>query len=191
MSTPAASEDPGVLLTLALKDDFRSRGLPTEVMAASFRNVDQVVSLAACDHLTIGKTGLFRGSETEAKKETAVTARAKYLCCGSDHRAKALCFELFVERLTSFRRYEAKSGGMLATQSWLKGAAWGAGAVKGDAMAVKCCKRSCAREMSWRVESPLIFVTASGRDDVDLSIEPLPSFLAPSLPKLTLFTPTK
>lgn len=49
-----ASEDPGVKLTTDLKDYFVAHGLPTEVMGASFRNVDQVEALAGCDHLTIG-----------------------------------------------------------------------------------------------------------------------------------------
>lgn len=54
---PNASEDPGVVLTVDLKEYFVAHGLPTEVMAASFRNADQVAALAACDHLTIGKRG--------------------------------------------------------------------------------------------------------------------------------------
>lgn len=54
---PCASEDPGVVLTLNLKEYFVAHGLSTEVMAASFRNADQVAALGACDHLTIGELG--------------------------------------------------------------------------------------------------------------------------------------
>lgn len=53
VSAPA-SEDPGVVLTNDLKGYFTAHGLATQVMAASFRNVDQVAALAGCDHLTIG-----------------------------------------------------------------------------------------------------------------------------------------
>lgn len=56
-AVPCASEDPGVVLTADLKKYFVAHGFSTEVMAASFRNADQVAALTACDHLTIGKRG--------------------------------------------------------------------------------------------------------------------------------------
>ncbi|CAM9930627.1 unnamed protein product, partial [Sphacelaria rigidula] len=49
----SASEDPGVVMTNRLQHFVRDQGLRTEVMAASFRSVDQVAALAGCDHLTI------------------------------------------------------------------------------------------------------------------------------------------
>lgn len=51
----SASEDPGVVMTNRLQHFVRDQGLRTEVMAASFRSVDQVAALAGCDHLTIGE----------------------------------------------------------------------------------------------------------------------------------------
>lgn len=54
---PCASGDPGVVLTVDLKEYFVAHGFSTQVMAASFRNADQVAALAACDHLTIGERG--------------------------------------------------------------------------------------------------------------------------------------
>lgn len=51
----SAEEDPGVVMTSDLKNYFVTQGLATEVMAASFRSVDQIVALAGCDHLTIGE----------------------------------------------------------------------------------------------------------------------------------------
>lgn len=58
----SASEDPGVVMTVDLKEYFVAHGFSTQVMAASFRNVDQVAALTACDHLTIGERGR-RGSQ--------------------------------------------------------------------------------------------------------------------------------
>ena len=46
-------EDPGVISVTKIYNYFKERGLKTEVMGASFRNVDEIKELAGCDLLTI------------------------------------------------------------------------------------------------------------------------------------------
>jgi len=48
-----ADEDPGVLFVRGVYAAFKKLGYPTQIMGASFRNVDQVLGLAGCDLLTI------------------------------------------------------------------------------------------------------------------------------------------
>ncbi|HKJ94650.1 MAG TPA: transaldolase [Gammaproteobacteria bacterium] len=52
-SNYAPDEDPGVLSVRSIYDYFKSHGLETVVMAASFRTTGQVEALAGCDRLTI------------------------------------------------------------------------------------------------------------------------------------------
>jgi len=49
----APNEDPGVKSVRGIYDYYKSNGIKTVVMGASFRNVDQIKSLAGCDNLTI------------------------------------------------------------------------------------------------------------------------------------------
>ncbi|APX25874.1 MAG: transaldolase [Rhodobacteraceae bacterium] len=49
----APDEDPGVKSVRRIYDYYKSNGIETVVMGASFRNVDQVKALAGCDNLTI------------------------------------------------------------------------------------------------------------------------------------------
>ncbi|SLN25771.1 Transaldolase [Aquimixticola soesokkakensis] len=46
-------EDPGVKSVRAIYDYYKSNGIKTIVMGASFRNTDQIEALAGCDRLTI------------------------------------------------------------------------------------------------------------------------------------------
>jgi transaldolase len=46
-------EDPGVLSVTAIFNYFKTYGYKTEVMGASFRNIDEIIELAGCDLLTI------------------------------------------------------------------------------------------------------------------------------------------
>ena len=46
-------EDPGVLSVTRIFNYFKTYGYKTEVMGASFRNVDEIIELAGCDLLTI------------------------------------------------------------------------------------------------------------------------------------------
>jgi transaldolase len=47
------AEDPGVVSVTSIYKYYKHFGYETEVMAASFRNVDEIVELAGCDLLTI------------------------------------------------------------------------------------------------------------------------------------------
>ena len=49
----SADEDPGVISVTKIYNYFKEKGLKTEVMGASFRNVDEIKELAGCDLLTI------------------------------------------------------------------------------------------------------------------------------------------
>ncbi|MFN9545552.1 MAG: transaldolase [Cyanobacteriota bacterium] len=46
-------EDPGVISVSKIYNYFKTYGYKTEVMGASFRNIDEIIELAGCDLLTI------------------------------------------------------------------------------------------------------------------------------------------
>ncbi|MEB3241375.1 MAG: transaldolase, partial [Synechococcus sp.] len=46
-------EDPGVISVTKIFNYFKAHGYSTEVMGASFRNIDEIIELAGCDLLTI------------------------------------------------------------------------------------------------------------------------------------------
>ena len=64
-------QDPGVLSVREIFNTFKSRGLDTIVMGASFRNADQIEALAGCDKLTISPALL----EELAQREGGLTRR--------------------------------------------------------------------------------------------------------------------
>lgn len=49
----ASADDPGVRSVTRIYNYFKRYGYPTIVMGASFRNLDEILELAGCDHLTI------------------------------------------------------------------------------------------------------------------------------------------
>lgn len=46
-------EDPGVISVTSIFNYYKTHGYTTEVMGASFRNIDEIIELAGCDLLTI------------------------------------------------------------------------------------------------------------------------------------------
>ena len=52
-ATYPGPEDPGVVSVTAIFNYFKTYGYKTEVMGASFRNIDEIIELAGCDLLTI------------------------------------------------------------------------------------------------------------------------------------------
>ncbi|SMY09971.1 transaldolase [Flavimaricola marinus] len=61
----APDEDPGVKSVRRIYDYYKSNGIKTVVMGASFRNTDQIKALAGCDNLTIAPNLLDElGSDT-------------------------------------------------------------------------------------------------------------------------------
>jgi transaldolase len=67
----APEEDPGVKSVRAIYDYYKSNGISTVVMGASFRNTDQVKALAGCDNLTIAPKLL-----DQLENDTAALPRA-------------------------------------------------------------------------------------------------------------------
>jgi len=57
-------EDPGVISVTKIFNYFKSNGYKTEVMGASFRNIDEIIELAGCDLLTISPKLLQQLDET-------------------------------------------------------------------------------------------------------------------------------
>jgi transaldolase len=62
----AAHEDPGVVSVTAIYNYFKKFGYNTEVMGASFRNLDEIIELAGVDLLTISPALLDELQSTEA-----------------------------------------------------------------------------------------------------------------------------
>jgi len=59
-----AFEDPGVVSVTKIFNYFKSNGYKTEVMGASFRNIEEIIELAGCDLLTISPKLLQQLKET-------------------------------------------------------------------------------------------------------------------------------
>jgi transaldolase len=67
-SYPGA-EDPGVVSVTQIFNYFKTYGYKTEVMGASFRNVEEIIELAGCDLLTISPALLDQLRHTDAELE--------------------------------------------------------------------------------------------------------------------------
>ena len=65
----APEEDPGVLSVRAIYDYYKSNGVKTIVMGASFRNTGQIKALAGCDRLTIAPALMSALAEDDAVLE--------------------------------------------------------------------------------------------------------------------------
>lgn len=63
----APDEDPGVLSVRRIFAFYKTRGLPTVVMGASFRTTAQVEALAGCDRLTVAPALLDELARTEGE----------------------------------------------------------------------------------------------------------------------------
>lgn len=63
------TEDPGVISVTEIYHYYKKYGYNTEVMGASFRNVDEILELAGCDLLTISPQLLDTLSKSEGKVE--------------------------------------------------------------------------------------------------------------------------
>ncbi len=59
------NEDPGVVSVTKIFNYFKTYGYKTEVMGASFRNIDEIIELAGCDLLTISPKLLDQLNRTE------------------------------------------------------------------------------------------------------------------------------
>jgi transaldolase len=109
--TYAPDEDPGVLSVRRIYDHFKSNGISTVVMGASFRNTDQIKALAGCDNLTIAPKLLDElandnadlpralAPETETGSTTAMMDEADFRW---DMNADAMATEKLAEGIRNF-----------------------------------------------------------------------------------------
>ena len=72
----AGTNDPGVRSVQQIFNYYKNRGIATEVMGASFRNVGQITALAGCDLLTISPDLLATLAATRAPLTRALDAAA-------------------------------------------------------------------------------------------------------------------
>jgi transaldolase len=71
----AGANDPGVASVRKIFDYYKSQGVATEVMGASFRNVGQIVALAGCDLLTISPDLLAQLAANDTPMVQALVAK--------------------------------------------------------------------------------------------------------------------
>ncbi|MEY4298696.1 MAG: hypothetical protein RLZZ423_1875 [Cyanobacteriota bacterium] len=67
-------EDPGVVSVTQIFNYFKTYGYKTEVMGASFRNIDEIIELAGCDLLTISPALLDQLRSTEGDLQRRLNA---------------------------------------------------------------------------------------------------------------------
>ena len=72
----AGANDPGVQSVARIYTHYKRYGITTEVMGASFRNVDQIIALAGCDLLTISPDLLSALQASDAPVPQALSAAA-------------------------------------------------------------------------------------------------------------------
>ena len=72
-STMSGLNDPGVLSTSKIYNYFKYFDIKTEIMGASFRNIDQIQALAGCDLLTISPELLEQLQLTEGELATRLS----------------------------------------------------------------------------------------------------------------------
>jgi len=72
------AEDPGVISVTEIFNYYKTYGYGTEVMGASFRNIEEIIELAGCDLLTISPKLLdqLRSSEADLPRKLDGTAPA-------------------------------------------------------------------------------------------------------------------
>lgn len=76
VSEIAATEDPGVRSVTQIFNYYKKFGYPTQVMGASFRNIDEICELAGCDLLTISPKLLKELEQTEGTVTRKLDAEA-------------------------------------------------------------------------------------------------------------------
>lgn len=74
-----SSEDPGVVSVTEIYNYYKKMGFKTQIMGASFRNIDEILELAGCDLLTISPNLLEQLSSSQGsviKKLDSAKAKA-------------------------------------------------------------------------------------------------------------------
>jgi transaldolase len=84
-----ADTDPGVLSVQSIYRYYKANGIKTEVMGASFRNVEEIIALAGCDLLTISPDLL----KVLADSSTAIHATSSPLLGSTDEQPVAVHYD--------------------------------------------------------------------------------------------------
>ena len=99
-------EDPGVISVTKIFNYFKEKGFSTEVMGASFRNVDEIKELAGCDLLTISPKLLNELDKESGElvkkldKESLIQNSPEYLYEEKDFRLNMLEDQMASEKLS-------------------------------------------------------------------------------------------
>jgi transaldolase len=72
----SGANDPGVQSVRAIFNHYKKHGIKTEVMGASFRNIDQITALTGCDLLTISPELLAQLAASDATLDKSLDIQA-------------------------------------------------------------------------------------------------------------------
>jgi transaldolase len=87
-------EDPGVLSVTKIFNYYKTYGYKTEVMGASFRNIDEIIELAGCDLLTISPALMEQLRSKDGELSRKLNAAAPGASDGKIHVDKAMFDQL-------------------------------------------------------------------------------------------------
>ena len=102
----SGKEDPGVISVTKIFNYFKEKGFSTEIMGASFRNVDEIKELAGCDLLTISPKLLneldkeFGELPKKLDKNSLMQNSPEYLYDEKDFRLNMLEDQMASEKLS-------------------------------------------------------------------------------------------
>ena len=106
-----AIEDPGVVSVTKIFNYFKSNGYKTEVMGASFRNIEEIIELAGCDLLTISPKLLQQLNETYSELPIKLNSQKPLVIDEAIHLDKT-SFELMMagDKMASEKLNEGING---------------------------------------------------------------------------------
>jgi len=102
----SGKEDPGVISVTKIFNYFKEKGFSTEVMGASFRNIEEIKELAGCDLLTISPKLLSELDKESGElpkkldKESLIHNSPEYLFEEKDFRLNMLEDQMASEKLS-------------------------------------------------------------------------------------------
>ena len=121
----APDTDPGVTSVRAIYDYYKSNGIKTVVMGASFRNTGQIKALAGCDRLTIApdlldelarETGDLPRVLTPEKAHASGTMEISEACFRWEMNADAMATEKLAEGIRNFDRDHKRLVALIAAR---------------------------------------------------------------------------
>ena len=102
----SGKEDPGVISVTKIFNYFKEKGFSTEIMGASFRNIDEIKELAGCDLLTISPKLLNELDKESGElpkkldKQSLIQNSPEYLYDEKDFRLNMLEDQMASEKLS-------------------------------------------------------------------------------------------